>query len=171
LGWLPPTVACAANWTRGSALPAVKRGALCLLDCGKFYQVPHLAVKVPLGWVLRLWQRLQEDRRRCDVLARTELLRELHACVVDDVADDRTCASTRRTRGVHPLRPVGGRWRLFHGQRCLLAMEGIFAVGLRVDECVLALVHWGVCLLGRHHPLWRVTIGHGTHARQHGCSL
>ena len=59
LGWLPPTMACAANWARGSSLPAVERGALCLLDGGKFDQIPHLAVKVSLGRILRLWQCLQ----------------------------------------------------------------------------------------------------------------
>ena len=46
---------------------------------------------------------------------------------------------------------------------------GIFVMGLRFGECVLALVRWGVCLLGWHHPLWRIAIGHGTHAWRRGC--
>ena len=49
-------------------------------------------------------------------------------------------------------------------------MEGIFAVGLRVGECVLALVRWGACLLGRCHPLWRIAVSHGTHARWRKCT-
>jgi len=81
----------------------MQRGALCLLDGGEFHQVPHLAVKVTLGWILRLWQRLQEDCGRCDVLARTELLRELHAGIVEDIVVDPECAPTRRTRGVYPF--------------------------------------------------------------------
>jgi hypothetical protein len=44
-------------------------------------------------------------------------------------------------------------------------MEGIFTMGLHIGECVLALVRWGVHLLGRHHPLRWIAIGHGTHAR------
>ena len=32
--------------------------SLRLLDGGEFHQVSHLAVKVPLGRILRLWQRL-----------------------------------------------------------------------------------------------------------------
>ena len=103
LGWLPPTMACATNWARGSSLPAVERGAFHLLDGGKFDQIPHLTVKVSLGRILRLWQRLQQDCDCCDILTCTELLRELHAGVVDDVVVDRTCASTRGTCGVHPL--------------------------------------------------------------------
>ena len=81
----------------------MQRGALCLLDGGEFHQVSHLAVKVPLGRILRLWQCLQEDRGHCDVLARTEPLRELHAGVVDDVVVDPECALTRGTRGVYPF--------------------------------------------------------------------
>jgi len=73
------------------------------LDGGKFDQIPHLTVKVSLGRILWLWQRLQQDRGCCDVLTRTELLRELHAGVVDDVMVDRTCAPARRTCGVHLL--------------------------------------------------------------------
>ena len=96
-------VACASNRTRGSDLPAVQRGALRLLDGGKFHQVSHLAVKVPLGRILRLWQCLQEDRGRCDVLACTELLRELHAGVVDYVAVDPARMLMRGTHGVYSL--------------------------------------------------------------------
>jgi hypothetical protein len=36
---------------------------------------------------------------------------------------------------------------------------------------VLALDRWGMCLFGRHHPLWQIAVGHGTHARRRGCSL
>jgi hypothetical protein len=57
----------------------VERGALHLLDGGKFDQIPHLTVKVSLGWILRLWQRLQQDCGCCDILTCTDLLRELHA--------------------------------------------------------------------------------------------
>jgi len=60
-------------------------------------------VKVSLGRILRLWQHLQEDRARCDVLACTELLRELHAGVIDFVVVDRTRASARGTGGVYPF--------------------------------------------------------------------
>ena len=74
-----------------------------MLDGGEFHQVSHLAVNIPLGRVFWLWQRLQEDRGCCDVLACTELLRELHADVVDDVVVDPACALTRRTRGFHPF--------------------------------------------------------------------
>jgi len=35
-------------------LPAVERGALRLLDGGKFDQIPHLMVKVSLGRILQL---------------------------------------------------------------------------------------------------------------------
>ena len=63
-----------------------------MLDGGEFHQVPHLAVMVPLGRILRLWQRLQEDCGRCDVLARTELLRELHAGIVEAIVVDPECA-------------------------------------------------------------------------------
>ena len=84
-------------------MPAVKRGALRLLDGGKFDQIPHLMVKVSLGRILWLWQHLQQDRGCCDVLTRTELLRELHAGVVDDVVVDRMCTPARGTCGVHPL--------------------------------------------------------------------
>ena len=56
-----------------------------------------------MGRILRLWQCLQEDRIRCNVLACTELLRELHAGVVDDVVVDPECALTRGTRGVYPF--------------------------------------------------------------------
>ena len=81
----------------------MQRGALRLLDSGKLHQISHLAVKVPLGWILRLWQRLQEDRGYCDVLACTELLRELHAVIIDDVVVDPACTLTCGTRGVYPL--------------------------------------------------------------------
>ena len=74
-----------------------------MLDGGEFHQVPHLAVMVPLGRILRLWQRLQEDRGCCDVLACTELLRELHAGVVDDVVVDPACMLTHGTRGIYPF--------------------------------------------------------------------
>ena len=103
LGWFPPTVTRASGGTRGNGLPAVQRGALCLLDGGEFHQVSHLAVKVPLGRILWLWQCLHEDRGRRDVLARTELLQELHAGVVDDVAVDPTRALTGRACRVYPL--------------------------------------------------------------------
>ena len=52
-----------------------------------------------------------------------------------------------------------------------MAMAEIFAVGLRVGERVLAVVRWGVRLLGRHHLRRRVAIGHGAHARRHGRPL
>ena len=81
----------------------MERGALRLLDGGKFDQIPHLMVKVSLGWILRLWQHLHQDRGCCDVLARTEPLRELHAGVVDDVVVDRTRVSARGTGGVYPF--------------------------------------------------------------------
>ena len=95
LGWFLPTVARTASETRGSGISAVQRGALRLLDGGEFHQVSHLAVKVPLGQILRLWQRLQKDRSCCDVLASTELLRELHAGIIDDVVVDPACTLTR----------------------------------------------------------------------------
>ena len=50
-------------------------------------------------------------------------------------------------------------------------MEETFAVGLRVGERALVVVRWGVRLLRRHHLRRRVAIGHGAHARRHGCSL
>jgi hypothetical protein len=96
-------MARAAGRTRGGGLPAVQRGALHLLDGGKFHQVPHLAVKVPLGRILWLSQCLQEDHGRYDVLACTKLLRELHVCVVDDVAVDPACTLSCGTRGAYPL--------------------------------------------------------------------
>ena len=96
-------VACASSRTRGSDLPAVQRGALRLLDGGKFHQVSHLAVKVPLGRILRLQQCLQEDRSRRNVLACTDLLQELHAGVVDDVVVDPACVLTRGTHGFYPF--------------------------------------------------------------------
>ena len=86
-----------------TGLSAVQRGALRLLDGSGFHQVSYLAVKIPLGQILWLWQCLQEDRRRSDVLARTKLLWELHAGVVDDVAVDPTRALTCRAHGVYPL--------------------------------------------------------------------
>jgi hypothetical protein len=96
-------VARAASGTQGSSLPAVLRGALRLLNGGEFYQVSHLAVKVPLGRILCLWQHLQEDRTCCNVLACTELLRELHVGVVDDVVVDPACALMCGTRGFYPF--------------------------------------------------------------------
>ena len=78
----------------------MEQGALRLLDGGKFDQIPHLTVKVSLGRILRLWQRLQQDCGCCDIQTCKELLQELHASVIVDVVVDRTCASTR---GVHPL--------------------------------------------------------------------
>ena len=48
-------------------------------------------------------------------------------------------------------------------------MTKFVAVGQRIGECVLALVRWGVRLLGRHHLQWRVAVGHGAHAWHHGC--
>ena len=141
LGWLPATVACAASGTLGSDLSAVRRGALRLLDGGEFHQVSHLAVKVPLGRILRLWQCLQEDRSRRDVLACTELLRELHVGIIDDVAVDSAHAMTCGARGVYPLWPGGGPWRLVHGWgRVLPPKMKILAVGLRVGERSRAVV-------------------------------
>ena len=87
----------------------MERGALCLLDSCKFDQIPHLTVNVSLGRILLLWQCLQQDRGCCDVLTRTELLRELHAGVVDDVVVDHTCAPARGTFGVHPFDPERAR--------------------------------------------------------------
>jgi hypothetical protein len=81
----------------------VERETFSLLDGGKFDQIPHLMVKVSLGRILRLQQRLQQDRVCCDVLTHPELLRELHAGVVDDVVVDRTRAPARGTSGVHLL--------------------------------------------------------------------
>ena len=52
-----------------------------------------------------------------------------------------------------------------------MAMAEIFAVSLRVGECALAVVRWGVRLLGRHHLRRRVAVGHGAHARWRGCAL
>ena len=92
--WLPPTMAC---WT------AVERGALRLLDGGKFDQIPHLTMKVPLGRILRLWQHLQQDCGCCDILTCTELLRELHVGVVDDVVVDPSRALMCGARGVYSL--------------------------------------------------------------------
>jgi len=73
------------------------------LDGGKFDQIPHLTVKVSLGRILWLWQRLQQDRGCCDVLTRTELLLELYVSFVDDVVVDRACAPAPGTCGVHLL--------------------------------------------------------------------
>ena len=147
----------------------MERAALRLLDGGKFDQIPHLTVKVSLGRILRLWQRLQQDRGCCDILTCIELLRELHAGVVDDVVVDRTCVSARETCGVHPFGPGGDPWGLLHGRRHLLAMAKVVSVGQHVGERVLAVVCWGVRLLGRHHPLRWIAIGYGTHARWRGC--
>ena len=69
----------------------------------QFDKIPHLAVKVSLGWIMWLWQHLQQDCGCRDILTCTELLRELHAGVVDDVVVDRTCASMRRAGGVDPF--------------------------------------------------------------------
>ena len=91
-GWFSPTVVRTASGTRGSGLSAVYRRALRLLDGGEFHQVSHLAVKIPLGLVLR-----------GDVLARAKLLGESHAGVVDDVAVDPARALTCGTCGVYPL--------------------------------------------------------------------
>jgi hypothetical protein len=60
-------------------------------------------VKVPLGWVLRLRQHPQEDCGRCDVLARAELLWELHSGIVDYVVIDPTRTLACGTNGVYPL--------------------------------------------------------------------
>jgi hypothetical protein len=73
------------------------------LDGGKFDQIPHLMVKVSLGWILWLWRHLQQDRGCCDGLTRTELLRELHEGVDDDVVVDRTCTPARGICGVYLL--------------------------------------------------------------------
>ena len=99
LGWFPPTVAHAASGTRCRDLSAVQQGALRLLNGDEFHQVSNLAMKVPLGRIHRLWQCLQEDHGRRDVLACTELLRELHAGVIDDVAVDPSCALEESLRG------------------------------------------------------------------------
>ena len=56
-----------------TGLSAVQRGALCLLDGGEFHQVSYLAVKIPLGRILRLWQRLLVDLHRSAVLACVKL--------------------------------------------------------------------------------------------------
>ena len=74
-----------------------------MLNGGELHQVSHMAVKVPLGWILWLWQHLKKDCSCCDVLPCTELLRELHAGIVDDVVVDPACALTRRTHGVYPF--------------------------------------------------------------------
>ena len=60
-------------------------------------------MKVPLGRILRLWQCLQKDHSWCDVLARTELLRELHVGVVEYVAVDPERTLMCGTRGVYSL--------------------------------------------------------------------
>ena len=60
-------------------------------------------MKVPLGQILQLWQRLQEDRSRCDVLACTELLPELHVGVVDYVEVDPARTLMCGTHRVYPL--------------------------------------------------------------------
>ena len=68
------------------------------MDGGEFHQVSYLAVKIPLGQILRLRQCLQENRGRGDVLARAKLLWELHAGVVYDVAVDSARADVRSLR-------------------------------------------------------------------------
>ena len=40
-----------------------------------------------------------------------------------------------------------------------MATAEIFAVSLRVGECALAVVHWGVRLLRRHHFRRQVVVG------------
>ena len=57
--------------------------------------MPELVVKVALHRVLRLSERLQENCCCGDILARVELLRELHAGIIDNVA-------------VNPTRPTAG---------------------------------------------------------------
>ena len=52
-----------------------------------------------------------------------------------------------------------------------MATAEIFVVSLRVSECALAGVRWGVRLLGRHHLRRRVAVGCATHARWCGCAL
>ena len=74
-----------------------------MLDGGEFHQVFNLAVEVPLSRVFRLLQRLQEDRSRGDVLARTKLLWELHAGVIYDVAVDSARMLTCEACGIHPF--------------------------------------------------------------------
>ena len=103
LGRFPPTVTCAASEARGCGMSAVQRGALRLLDGGEFHQVSHLAVKIPLSRILRLWQCLQEDCSCGDVLACAKLLGELHVGVVDDVVVDPSRALMCGARGVYSL--------------------------------------------------------------------
>ena len=100
---IPPWTTCAAGRARGNGLAAMQGGTCRLLNRSEFHQVFNLAVEVPLRQVLRLWQCLQKDRCRGYVLAHVELLRELHAGVVDDVVADPECAPTRGTHGVYPL--------------------------------------------------------------------
>ena len=50
-------------------------------------------------------------------------------------------------------------------------MEETFAVGLRVGERALAVVHWGVRMLGRPHHRRRIIVGHSAYMRRRGCSL
>ena len=81
----------------------VQGGTCYLFDSGKFHQVFNLVVKVPLRRVLWLWQCLQKGHRCGDVLARVELLWELHAGIVYDVAVDSACALTCGACGIHPF--------------------------------------------------------------------
>ena len=50
-------------------------------------------------------------------------------------------------------------------------MAKVVTVGQCIGERVLALVRWGVRLLGRHHLQWRVAVGHGAHVWRHGCAF
>ena len=73
------------------------------MNGGEFHQVSYLAVKIPLGWILRLRKCLQEDHGHGDVLAHAKLLWELHAGVVHDVAVDSMRALTCGACGVYPF--------------------------------------------------------------------
>ena len=106
--------------------------------------------------------------------------------VVDDIVVDPVCMLVCGTCGVHTFRPRGGPQRLILGWGHLsattevfvvslrvgersLVLEEVLAVDHRVGERVLAVVRWGVRLLGWYH-LWRwIDIGHGAQARRHGC--
>jgi len=118
--------------------------------------VPDLVLEVPLRRVVRLAECLQEDCRRGDVLAHTELLRKLHAGFVEDVAVDRACPLAGNPDGVSPLQfgVRSGRkvpwWRRLPWRRAEL-----IGVSLRVGERLRVVTRRGVRRIGRFRHRWR----------------
>ena len=78
-------------------------GALRLLNRGEFQQILNLVLQSALHRVLGLGEHLEEDGCSSNVLTRAQLLGELHAGIVDDVAVDLASPAVGSSRGLSLL--------------------------------------------------------------------